>query len=73
MDAYPALTEDGKAITFCCTSAWGTGFASVVDGQVTTPPQHRCFLNGTECYAAERYMGGIGIEVSMRAYEQARR
>ena len=54
----PCVTEDNKEIIFGNVDYSG-GFLSVVDGVVTSPPIHRCFINNVPIYADEARFGGI--------------
>lgn len=58
MMRYPCMTEDNKEISFGNIDYTG-GFQSIVDGKVTTPPIHKCFMNNVLIYADEARFGGI--------------
>jgi len=64
LDTHPLTTAEGHLIEFKNTTAWGSGFASFIDGRLTLPAVHTCFLDGVPCHATERKMGGIDIEVA---------
>ncbi len=58
LNRYPCMTEDNKEISFGNIDYTG-GFLSVVDGEVTSPPIHKCFMNNIPIYAMEARFGGI--------------
>ena len=57
-DIHKVWTEDNKEISFGNIDYTG-GFQSIVDGKVTTPPIHKCFMNNVLIYADEARFGGI--------------
>jgi hypothetical protein len=57
---------------FANTSGWGGGFASYVNGVRTPSPVHQCYLDGVPCWATERKMGGIVIEIANEWHDQQR-
>tara|TARA_A200000113_G_scaffold126315_1_gene113677 strand:- start:163 stop:369 length:207 start_codon:yes stop_codon:yes gene_type:complete len=57
---------------FGCTTFWGSGFVSYINGVKTDLPVHVCYLNGVPCYASERRMGGITIEIQNAWHDEHR-
>ena len=60
-------------MNFGNTSWLGHGFESYISGVKTETPVHQCYLNGVPCWASERYMGGITIEVHSTWHDEQRR
>lgn len=61
IDTHGTKTIDEKKMEFYNIDYWG-GFKSLVEGEVSTVPQHICYINKVKCYADEARFGGIVIQ-----------
>lgn len=57
-----AVNEAGQPVEFNNTNAGG-GFVAINKATGEKTEEHACFIDGKPCWASERYLGGIVVQL----------